>query len=122
AYFRGVPGPPAAVSLVPTILLLFVFGWSLAVLCGTINVFFQDTQHLAEVFFQVLFYMTPIIYFPSAVEGHPMSWLLNWNPIVPFLTLVRQPLIHGVVPTADQYLFALSIALALAALAGATLG
>src|SRR5207237_1426828 len=46
---RGVPGPGAILSLIPSLVILFVLGWALAVLGGSANVFFQDTQHLAEV-------------------------------------------------------------------------
>jgi lipopolysaccharide transport system permease protein len=123
AYFQGGPGPAALLSLIPTILLLFIFGWSLAVLCGTLNVFFQDTQHLAEVCFQVLFYGTPIIYRVEDIpKEYTLSWVLHWNPLVKFLTLVREPLMHGTPPTLSQYLQALSIALGLAAVAMAVLG
>jgi ABC-type polysaccharide/polyol phosphate export permease len=122
-YFRGAPGTLALCSLVPTVLLLFVFGWSLAVLSGTLNVFFQDTQHLAEVCFQVLFYMTPIIYTAEKVKKYSLiSQVISWNPVVAFLDLVREPLLHGTAPTLAQYLHALPIALAAAALAAAVLG
>ena len=49
-------------ALLPAIVLLFIFGWSLAILAGVVNVLFQDTQHLVEVLLQILFYLTPIIY------------------------------------------------------------
>ena len=42
--------------------MLFLLAWSLAVLAGFANVYFQDTQHLCEVGFQILFYLTPIMY------------------------------------------------------------
>ena len=36
---------PALLSLVPTLALLFLVGWSLAVCMGVANVMFQDSQH-----------------------------------------------------------------------------
>ena len=122
AVLRGVPGTAAIFSLVPTILLLFAFGWSLAVLFGAANVYFQDTQHLTEVGFQILFYLTPIIYRLEDLSRHRLAWLLQYNPVVAFLTLFRQPLLHGVPPTAGQYLHAVLIAAALAGLAAGLLG
>jgi lipopolysaccharide transport system permease protein len=118
----GFPGTIPILSLIPTLVLMFVFGWALAALSGTFNVFFQDTQHLAEVGFQMLFYMTPIIYRLQDVQHHPLSWLLNFNPVLPFLTLVRAALIEGRVPSAGEYLLAAAIATSLAALATALLG
>src|SRR5438067_1316042 len=40
----SIPGAVALLSLAPSVLLLFTFCWSLAVLSGSANVFFQDTQ------------------------------------------------------------------------------
>src|SRR5262249_43069302 len=65
----GFPGPEQILSLFPSVLLLFLLGWALAVLTGSFNVMFQDTQHLAEVGFQILFYATPIIYDLEQLTG-----------------------------------------------------
>src|SRR5262249_19939356 len=43
--FKGFAHPLALLSLIPALLLLFLFAWSLAVLAGCANVHFQDTQH-----------------------------------------------------------------------------
>ena len=55
-YLHGFGNLPVLLTLVPTLLLLFVFVWSLALIAGFANVYFQDTQHLADVGFQILFY------------------------------------------------------------------
>ena len=73
---NGFGNLPALLSLVPTLLLLFVFGWSLAVCMGVANVMFQDTQHLIEVCMQILFYVTPIIYPADMLLG---SGQLTWR-------------------------------------------
>ena len=59
---NGFGNLPALLSLVPTLALLFVVGWSLAICMGVANVLFQDSQHLIEVAMQIMFYLTPIIY------------------------------------------------------------
>src|SRR5262249_30541370 len=61
-FVSGFSQPLALISLIPSLIILFVLGWSLAVLAGFANVFFQDTKHLAEIGFQMLFYASPIIY------------------------------------------------------------
>jgi len=48
-------------SLIPTLLLLLVFGWSLAILFGLATVRFRDLKHISEVGFQGMFYLTPIM-------------------------------------------------------------
>jgi ABC-type polysaccharide/polyol phosphate export permease len=119
---RGFPNPVALLSLLPTLAILFMLGWSLAVLCGSTNVYFQDTQHLAEVCFQILFYVTPIIWRIEDLKEHNWRWLLNSNPVVPFMSLVRKPLLYGAVPTWGEYLTAGAIAAGLFALAIGLLG
>jgi ABC-type polysaccharide/polyol phosphate export permease len=117
-------GPPpiaALLSLLPTLAILFVGGWSLAVLAGSANVFFQDTQHLAEVGFQLLFYLSPIIYRLEDLSKHPLAWLLKLNPVVPFLSLVRAPLLHHQAPEWSLYLSACALTGLLAVAATATL-
>jgi lipopolysaccharide transport system permease protein len=119
---RGFPGVGPFLSLIPTLALLFVFGWAAAALSGTFNVFFQDTQHLAEVGFQILFYLTPIIYTIDMLQKQQFGWILCHNPVIGFLTLVRAPLVEGRVPTPAEYLYAGGITAALAAVAAAVLG
>jgi len=122
AFLLGVPGPAALFSLVPTFLLLFVFGWSLAVLGGTSNVYFNDTQHLAEVLFQILFYLTPIIYRLEDLGRHRLGAVLQWSPVVAFLNLIREPLLHNTPPTPGQYGYALAVVGVTAAMAALLLG
>ena len=106
---NGFGNLPALLSLVPTLLLLFVVGWSLAVCMGVANVMFQDSQHLIEVFMKIMFYLTPIIY-PAdllleklekleKLEGMNLAWLMNLNPFAVLLELIRQPLLYGQFPS-----------------------
>jgi ABC-type polysaccharide/polyol phosphate export permease len=122
---NGFQGASALASLVPTILLLFVFAWSAAVLAGVANVYFQDTQHLTEVGFQMLFYATPIIYddelFNKLLQSYKLGWFLNMNPLVPLLKLVRQPILHGNAPSWENFMVAAMIVLVTLAAAGWTL-
>jgi ABC-type polysaccharide/polyol phosphate export permease len=109
-------------SLAPTMLLLFAFGWSLAVLGGAANVYFNDTQHLAEVLFQILFYLTPIIYRLEDLGRHRLGAVLNWSPVVAFLNLVREPLLHHTPPSPQQYAYAGAVVAFTALLAATLLG
>lgn len=93
----------ALTSLIPSVILLFVFVWSVALIAGFANVFFNDTQHLAEIGFQILFYATPIIYPPERVEGTRLGRIIQFNPIYGFLKLVRDPIINHHAPSAATY-------------------
>src|SRR5262249_2888351 len=90
----------------PGVLLLLVFGWSLAVLAGFANVYFQDTQHLCEVGFQVVFYGTPILYEPETLRQRQLGWLLDGNPLVPLLDLLREAGLLGPPPARPTFLWA----------------
>jgi len=87
-------------TLLPTFVLLFIFGWSLAVCMGVANVLFQDSQHLIEVAMQILFYATPVMIRPEFfLQRRLVSWFVRLNPLAAFLELIRQPLLEGRLPS-----------------------
>ncbi|MFL5242687.1 MAG: ABC transporter permease [Gemmataceae bacterium] len=97
-YFKGFANWLVLPSLIPAILLLFILGWSLAVLTGFSNVYFKDTQHLCDLGFQILFYATPIIYDPSDLGDGLLSKVVQCNPLVPMLKLFRDPILTARLP------------------------
>jgi ABC-type polysaccharide/polyol phosphate export permease len=92
---KGFGNLPALSSLIPGMLLLFVFGWALAVCTGILNVLFQDAQHLLEIVLQITFYLTPILYPGKIWSERGLGWVLYANPFTSMLELVRQPLVDG---------------------------
>jgi ABC-type polysaccharide/polyol phosphate export permease len=117
-YFRGFGNLLSLVSLIPSLLLLFVFAWSTATLAGLANVHFQDTQHLTEVGFQMLFYATPIMYKAEQLHKTGLGWLVDYNPIVSILQLIRGPILDGVTPSATTFAVASATVLTAALAAG----
>jgi lipopolysaccharide transport system permease protein len=107
--FNMVFYPWALLSLVPTLALLFVLCWSLAVLAGFSHAYFPDTQHLAEVGLQVLMFLTPIMYPPSMLEKAGMGWLLTWNPLATLVEMLRAPILRGEVPDLASYAVAAAV-------------
>lgn len=106
AYFFSPTGwedPRSLLTLIPTLLLLFLFGWSMAVLAGFANVWFQDTQHLTEVAFQILLYATPIIYKRNMLVKINLEWIAQYNPLAAFLELIRQPILGGQYPDMESF-------------------
>src|SRR5262249_31798668 len=108
--------PLALVSLIPTLALLFLLGWSLAILAAFANIYFPDVQHLSEIALQMLFFLTPIIYPPNIIAERGLGVLL-YNPFAVMVEMLRQPLLHGVVPGLAQYAALGSVVLATGALA-----
>lgn len=102
-YFIGITSPLALVSLAPSLLLMFLLGWGMAVLSGLATVLFQDSEHIATVGFQMLFYATPIIYTEQVIRDHGLTRLIALNPLVAFLDLLREPIVHGNFPPLSSY-------------------
>jgi lipopolysaccharide transport system permease protein len=100
---NGFGNLPALISLVPTLTLLFLFGWALAICMGVLNVLFQDSQHLIEVLLQILFYVTPILYPPEQVRLKYLEWFVNLNPLAIMLKMLRQPILDGRLPSLETY-------------------
>jgi lipopolysaccharide transport system permease protein len=115
--FKGSLNVLPLVSLVPTILLLFAFGWALATLTSFGCVHFPDTQHLSTILLQILFYLTPVMYPPSILEKKGIGDVLKWNPLGSFVELIRAPLVDGTFPTLKAYVIAGGCTLFLVALA-----
>ncbi|MGO8689842.1 MAG: ABC transporter permease [Thermoguttaceae bacterium] len=119
--FHGFVNLAALPALLPALAMLFILGWSLAILMGVVNVLFQDTQHLMEVLLQVLFYLTPIIYPPQSLRGCHLGWIIAMNPLSWFFDLIRQPILAGQAPPLRLYATAAVAALVAAAAAGLVL-
>jgi lipopolysaccharide transport system permease protein len=113
----GLSAPWALLGLVPGLTLVLVLGWSLALLAGLAHAHLRDTQHLLEMGFQVLFYLTPIIY-PPGLRGENSTFqqVMQYNPLVPFLQLLREPVLDGRLPSAATFMTASLIVLATTAL------
>jgi lipopolysaccharide transport system permease protein len=97
---QGFANLPALLTLIPTLVLVFIIGWSLAVCMGVANVMFQDCQHLTEVVMQMMFYVTPIFLKPEYfLQRRYVSWLVRLNPFAAILELIRKPLLEGKLPS-----------------------
>jgi lipopolysaccharide transport system permease protein len=101
--FLGFHNPLALLTLQPTLLLLFLLGWSMATLAAFLAVFFPDMSHLLAVGLQVLFYATPVIYPPQVVRESVLSSVMWLNPFAYFLNLLRGPLIYGTMPSSVDF-------------------
>ncbi len=102
-FFQGSVHPWAIVYLIPSLLMLFVLAWCLAIVSGVMHSLFPDTNHLLEIALQLLFYLTPILYRPDSFENQPgFSALIRWNPLSAILAMIRMPLIEGMPPSMND--------------------
>lgn len=89
--------------------LLFVFSLGFALAASILVVFFRDLQQVIAVFMQAWFYVTPIMYKREALIGQA-AWLMKINPLIPFITLFRDPICNGVLPPLETLLKATALA------------
>lgn len=118
---RGFENPWPLLSLLPSLLLLCLLGWALSTIFGLITVRFRDTSHLSELGFQALFYLTPVMYPPSMLERRGLGFLVEYNPLVPFLNLLRQPILDSQLPSPANFIAASLVVLVLGTVAAGLL-
>lgn len=83
----------------PTGLVLWILGFGLDVVCLTsialfgalVSVRYRDFPMILQSSFQVLFWLTPLMFFPEQFGRR--QYLLNFNPFTHLLALVRDPLL-----------------------------
>lgn len=91
--------------------LLFVFAIGFGLVMSVATVFFRDLQYVMTIVMQALFFLTPILYKPDALAGK-VRWLIELNPVTPFISLFRAPLIDGNLPSSSVLLQAATISFA----------
>lgn len=105
-FLNGIPSALSLASLVPSLALLFLFGWATTTIFGFANVYFPDTMHFSQVGLQLLFYLTPIFYPPQLIEKAGFSAVLRFNPLGSFVELIRAPILYNTLPTVSCYAIA----------------
>lgn len=98
------PFTPALLFLPVAAVILTAFISGVTLLLASATVFFRDVRHLTEVFLQVLFYLSPVIYGTEQIGGSGAWWYplfraeLELNPFTQLLPLVRDPVYYGRLP------------------------
>jgi lipopolysaccharide transport system permease protein len=103
----------------PAILLLqlpMVAG--LAVGAAALTVYFKDVRDLLANLFNLLFFVTPILYSLESLAGRPLFWwLVRLNPFTPYTMAYQQILFFDQAPSTSLW-----VQMALVSLVGWTLG
>jgi ABC-type polysaccharide/polyol phosphate export permease len=113
---RGFGNLAVLPALLPALVLLFIFGWTLAILSGLCSVYFPDTIQLTDVALRMAFFLTPVLYPAHVVRVPGMGWLVTYNPFAACLELLRAPILDNHLPSAASICVAMTgIALLIAA-------
>jgi ABC-type polysaccharide/polyol phosphate export permease len=90
-----LPWLPLMLALV---LLFALFTAGVAMALAAANVFYHDVNYLWTILSQILFYATPVIYFPGSLKFAPLRAVANYGPTGSFITAAHQILYDGVIP------------------------
>ena len=107
--FLGAEVNLSSISILFAYFLIFIFVTGLSFLVSVATVFFRDLAYIIPIFLQALFFLTPILYPVSRLEGNLVASLFNYNPISPYINLVREPITNGQFCTIEEYLIAISL-------------
>lgn len=85
-------------------LLTIALSGGLGLLLGTLNVFMRDVGQIVGVLLQIMFWMTPIIYPPSVLDGNWFNVVLDANPLVPLVTGYHDVIVYARPPQVSMWL------------------
>jgi ABC-type polysaccharide/polyol phosphate export permease len=104
------------VPVIAAIQLLFCIG--IAMLLGTLNVFYRDTAFIVELAMLALFFLTPVFYDVNTVAAQPVHlfgytvdpvvWLRRLNPMASFVNIFQDLMYRGAV-TVGEFWFRTTI-------------
>ena len=87
---------------VPAVALHMIFTLGLTLGLTGLCVFYRDLEHLSDVAFRMLFWLTPIIY-PFSVVPEALARILQFSPFVPFFRTYQDILYQGVIPDLGRW-------------------
>lgn len=102
---------PSLLFLPVSILIAALFTLGAGLLLAPLAVFFGDVVELITVVLTLLFYMTPIFYPKSIVEGSDYYFLIRYNPARSILEVFRDPIYLQKIPPLSHLSVAVGVAL-----------
>ncbi|MBB43618.1 MAG: hypothetical protein CMM44_07635 [Rhodospirillaceae bacterium] len=90
--FLVTPSIETLILLPLSLLLLLLNASWIGMLCAFASTRFRDVPQIIQALFGVLFWLTPIIYYPSQLTGNKILIVL-YNPFFHMIDIVRQPLL-----------------------------
>ena len=103
-----LPSLGAALAVLPYFGLLGALGFGLALLVGTLNVFFRDATQLISIVLQLSFWLTPIVW-PASTIPPRFAYLLSFNPFYAAIAPIQQAFLGNPVSAATQGVAALAL-------------
>lgn len=98
--------------VIPGLLIDLLAGITLANFSSAITIHLRDFQPLQSLLLQGLFYLTPIIYFPSMLDEKGFSIVYEVNPFYYLIEVVRNPALGKNIESAEFYLAVAGVVIA----------
>jgi len=102
---------PKMLMVVPGLIIVFVFVWSLANITSIVTLYLRDFQPLQSLILQGLFYITPIIYSVEMLAERGGELIYKLNPFYYMLDIIRKPMIGIELPDIQTYIIAILLSL-----------
>jgi ABC-type polysaccharide/polyol phosphate export permease len=96
--FIGMPFSPKLAYLPLGLLIVGVFTLGLSLALTAISVFFGDVREMVQAGLPAIMYLTPIIY-PVTIVPDRFRWFIKFNPLTYVVTVVRDPVYYGIIPS-----------------------
>jgi len=94
----GHPMGLPLLSLPILMVLTMLFGTSIGIILGTINVFLRDLSQIVPVGLQLLFWLTPIVYMVDILPSEFQS-IIALNPLTPLVSGFQDAILFGRYPS-----------------------
>jgi lipopolysaccharide transport system permease protein len=101
----------AWLTLLPSFLLIFMFGFLLGTITAFVNTKYRDFQQMLALILQALWYVSPIFFQPKLFSSVDAKYLLDFNPIYHLLNLFRAPMLDATTPALINFLVIIGVIL-----------
>lgn len=102
-----LPFSLGALWAIPGLFLLIFISLAHIVICAYLGARFRDLGPALSGIFQILFYVTPIIFTAQMLHERKLDFIYQYNPLYYLMEAVRYPLLHGAMapPTVYEFVF-----------------
>ena len=97
-------------TIIPAVLM---FSLGIGLILASLYVFFRDIKHMYSVALTLWTYLTPLFYTASSLKNSAIAKIVELNPMTQYVTMFRDIIQWGNVPSWGTYLYVYAFALAM---------
>lgn len=96
--------PAGWIFAIPGLLILLFSGLGHITLSAYLSTRFRDLPHALSGIFQVLFFVTPIMFPISMLKARGLDFIYQYNPLYYLIDVVRTPILGGSLSSGQSYI------------------